>query len=67
MDLLRMQRTERLRTRIERGEYEVDPQAVAEAMLSRMLVPAQLFGHRAVRPAEGDARPGLDGADPGDG
>ena len=55
-----------LRGRIDRGEYVVDTHAVAEAMLSRMLIPAQLFGHGATRTRENDAGAGLDRADPGD-
>ena len=55
-----------LRSRIDRGEYVVDERAVAEAMLSRMLVPAQLFGRRAVGPGQHHAGPGLDGSEPGD-
>ena len=55
-----------LRDRIAREEYVVDEHAVAEAMLSRMLVPAQLFGRRAVGPDQHDAGSGLDGSEPGD-
>ena len=59
-------RIEDLRSRIARGEYVVDPHAVAQAMVSRMLVSAQLFGHRAVRPDQDDPGAGLDRPEPGD-
>ena len=55
-----------LRRRIARGDYEVDEYAVAEAMLSRMLIPVQLFGPRAVRRRKDDAGAGPHKADPGD-
>ena len=55
-----------LRSRIARGEYVVDEHAVAEAMLSRMFVTAQLFGRRAIGPDQHHAGPGLDGSEPGD-
>lgn len=54
-----------LRSRIARGDYVVDERAVAEAMLSSMLVPAQLFGHGAVRSGQHDPGAGLDGSEPG--
>lgn len=53
-----------LRGRIARGEYVVDERAVAEAMLSRVLVATQLFGNSAVRPRENGSGPGLDGPEP---
>jgi hypothetical protein len=46
--------------RIRRGEYEVDPQAVAQAMISRwaatsfMLIAAQAADEPAVGPDEGE-------------
>jgi hypothetical protein len=58
---------EELAERIARGEYEVDAEAVAEAMLRRwresaVLVPAQVLDGATVRPAEDDAAPGDDAA-----
>jgi len=55
-----------LRRRIARGDYVVDERAVADAMLSRMLVPAQLFGPLAAGADERHTGSGLDGPDPGD-
>lgn len=56
-----------LRSRVAHGEYVVDPHAVAEAMLSRMLIPAQLFEARGGGAGKGNAGPGFDPAEPGDG
>jgi hypothetical protein len=53
-----------LRERIARGEYVVDAQAVAEAMLRRprspMLVPAEALERLPVLPDEDEALPGPD-------
>jgi Anti-sigma-28 factor, FlgM len=51
-----------LRERIARGEYMVDPHAVAEAMLRRspMLVPAEALERLAVLPDEDESLPGPD-------
>jgi hypothetical protein len=52
--------------RIRRGEYEVDPQAVAQAMISRwaatsfMLIATQALDEPAVPPDEGKPEPGPD-------
>lgn len=54
-----------LRNRVARGEYVVDEHAVAEAMLSRVLVSAQLFDLPAARSRKGHAGSGLDAAEPG--
>ena len=56
-----------LGSRVESGAYEIDEHAVAEAMLSRMLIPAQLFGPGRAASAEGDAGTGLDSPEPDDG
>ena len=55
-----------LRHRVARGEYVVNAHAVAEAMLSRMLVPAQLFETRGASSSKGNAGPRFDPAEPGD-
>jgi Anti-sigma-28 factor, FlgM len=55
-----------LAERIRRGEYEVDPQAVAQAMINRwaatsfMLIAAQAVDEPAVRPDEGEPGAGPD-------
>jgi hypothetical protein len=52
--------------RIRRGDYEVDPGAVAQAMISRwaatsfMLIAAQAVDDPAVRPDEGEPESGPD-------
>ena len=52
--------------RVRRGEYEVDPGAVAQAMISRwaatsfMLIAAQAVDEPAVRPDEGEPGTGRD-------
>ena len=55
-----------LAERIRRGEYEVDPGAVAQAMISRwaatsfMLIAAQAVDEPAVRPDDGQPGTGPD-------
>jgi Anti-sigma-28 factor, FlgM len=60
---------DQLAERIARGEYEVDPKAVAEAMLRRgfaggslVLVPAEPRDGAAVGAAQDDPAPGGDAA-----
>lgn len=60
-------RSAALRERVASGEYVVDTHAVAEAMLSRMLVSAQPFGRRPAGTAQDDAGASLDGSEPGNG
>lgn len=62
-----MDRGDDLSERLARGEYEVDPHLVAEAMLRKqgvgllMLVPAE-FDLGAVRPEQGEPDPGFSAA-----
>ena len=60
-------RSSALRERVASGEYAVDPHAVAEAMLSRMLVASQPFDRAPVRPRQNDAAAGLHRSEPGHG
>ena len=60
-------RSSALRERVASGEYAVDPHAVAEAMLSRMLVAAQPLGRHPLGTGQDDAGTPLDGSEPGHG
>ena len=60
-------RSAALRESVASGAYVVDPDAVAEAMLSRMFVAAQPFRGRPAGTAQDDPGTGLDRSEPGHG